>query len=93
MIERERGQDVIAFPHVIAPKTDELGHVREQIAVGRHRPLAHARGAAGILQACHGGGFQVPCVALDIGPRANAGRAQRKRFRQARMSEARMCSR
>jgi hypothetical protein len=30
-----------AFAHVVAPKTNELGHVREQIAVGQHRPLVN----------------------------------------------------
>ena len=90
MVERQRGQDMIAFPHVVAPETEPLRHVHDQISVRQHRPLAHARRAAGILQACDGGGFHLTRVALDIGPRANAGRAQRKRFRKNGMTEMRM---
>jgi hypothetical protein len=33
MVERERGQDMIAFPHVVAAETKELRHVHDQIAV------------------------------------------------------------
>jgi hypothetical protein len=29
MIERERGQNMIAFPHVVAPETYELRHVHD----------------------------------------------------------------
>src|SRR5207245_8746801 len=83
MIEWERGQNVIVFAHVVAPETKELRHVHDQIAVRQHRPLAYARGTAGILQTGDGGRLQVSRVALDIGPRANAGRAQREQIGRA----------
>ena len=50
MVERKRGQHMIAFPHIVAAETKELRHVRDQIAVRQHRPLAHPRGATRILQ-------------------------------------------
>src|ERR1700732_364901 len=54
MVERKRGQHMIAFAHVVAAETKELRHVHDQIAVRQSRTLAHPRGAARILQARNG---------------------------------------
>jgi hypothetical protein len=65
-LRRKFLEDLIAFPHVIAAETKELRHVHDQIAARQHRPLAHARGAARILQTGDGGRYQAPHIISNI---------------------------
>src|ERR1700730_1225664 len=90
MVEWQRGENVVAFPHVGTPETEELRRVYNQIAMRQHGPLANARGSAGILQTSGVGRFQCSRVVFDIGSVTNARRAHGECFRNNDMAKARM---
>ena len=51
VIQRNRGDhDLLADSEVAAEPGAGLQHVRDHVAMGQHRALGHARGAAGVLQ-------------------------------------------
>src|SRR5262245_20829461 len=89
MVEGQHGQNMVAFPHVVAPEIYELPDIDEKIAVCQHRSFALTRSTSRILETGCRGGLEAVRIILDIESAINVDRAQGQRSGNGRMAELR----